>query len=82
MVEIMFMGQWVHQSYKERFLDFVKRSEERFISQEVASVIDADCIKSDPTKFLGIFLQAYPSSSDQLLTAEDVDYFLYLCRER
>ena len=80
MAEIMFVKQWVHGSYRERFVTFFVRTEERFGSRD--SMIDEELVSTDPMKFLRNFAEKCPQAATQLLTAEDVDYFLYLCRER
>jgi fatty acid synthase subunit beta len=84
MVEIMFVKQWVHGSYKERFVVFLQRSEERLTGKEGESLLHGseDVLNTDPTQILRKFSELYPKSREQLLTAEDIDFFLYLCRER
>jgi len=87
MIDIMFSReyqQWIHSSYQQRFELFAKRTMERLYSANSQSspVLNDSVISTKPDDFFSGYVQRYPSSTSQLLTEEDVDYFINLCKER
>ena len=91
MVELTYKGKWVHSSYKDRVILFAQRTEERLYGNDRGSgPMDLLVHKQDqltnlensPRNFLKVFDGMYPSAQSQLLTTEDHDYFILLCRER
>jgi fatty acid synthase subunit beta len=87
MAELMFVdGEWVHSTYKDRFVLFAQRTEERFASgSSVYLSTEADklsLIASNPVAFLKSFEKRYPNAVTQILATQDVDYFIWMCRER
>jgi fatty acid synthase subunit beta len=91
-------GRWIHDDYLHLVKDFLSRIEERFIGavigeaarngdeneeKPVATLLGPlDALKANPHAYLTELTTSYPESTTQLLSSEDVDYFISLCRKR
>ena len=80
MIELMYVAhqsRWIDKSYKAIILDFVSRVHERFASKK--DVQDYDLER--PFVFADDLAQNIPQCQEQLLSPEDVKYFLSVCKQ-
>ncbi|KAI0243885.1 fatty acid synthase alpha subunit Lsd1, partial [Massospora cicadina] len=71
--------RWIDITLRRFVGDFMCRLEERFITQQQPSLLQDYQQIHDPFSFVPSFLEAYPEASRQLLTTEDVQFFLSQC---
>ncbi|KAJ1501769.1 3-oxoacyl-[acyl-carrier-protein] synthase [Coelomomyces lativittatus] len=76
------LKKWIDLSYSLLINEFLVRVEERFTNTqlEVTSCINSDLLKSDPNELVKQFLIKFPSIETQLLTTEDVLFFISICQ--
>ncbi|CAO3632523.1 unnamed protein product [Mucor hiemalis] len=72
--------RWIDVSYRNLFGDFLRRAEERSIRNSCSSILQSYSQLDNPYDFAAQFLQQYPNTKTQLLTSEDVLYFIALCK--
>ncbi|KAL3427035.1 acyl transferase domain-containing protein [Phlyctema vagabunda] len=80
MVELMFItseGRWIDNSLSALTEDFIKRMDERFSSDKC---IDSHSVLYDPHEAVELLKKQIPAIEEQLVAADDVLYFLYLCQ--
>ncbi|RPA81809.1 fatty acid synthase beta subunit dehydratase [Ascobolus immersus RN42] len=82
--ELMFIkseSRWIDPSLREMTGLFIRRIEERFIkgSSEHAVMEDTGLLDR-PTEALDRLSECYWECREQLVAAQDVQYFIYLCR--
>ncbi len=93
MVSLMYINKpdgsrWIDSGFFDRVLDFVLHTEERFIprsgNNKVTSVLPpSELLWERPFEWLRrVFEDCYPKAQLQLLSSEDVDYFIQLCKRR
>ncbi|KAI4160184.1 MAG: hypothetical protein LQ342_005973 [Letrouitia transgressa] len=86
MVDLMFVkheSRWIDRSLATLTGDFVRRLEERFTpSAGKPSVLQNYSELDDPYPFVDNLLKTYPEAQTQLISAQDVQYFLMLCQRR
>lgn len=86
-------GRWIDKGFFDRVLDFSRHTEERFIirrsgehaskSKHVSALPPASLLKQKPFEWVEkVFKETYPDAAVQLLSTEDVDYFIQLCKRR
>ncbi|KAJ9060861.1 fatty acid synthase alpha subunit Lsd1 [Entomophthora muscae] len=71
--------RWIDITLRRFVGDFMCRLEERFITKQQPSLLQDYQQIHDPFTFIPSFLEAYPEASKQLLTTEDVQFFLSQC---
>ncbi|KAL7749388.1 fatty acid synthase alpha subunit Lsd1 [Sorochytrium milnesiophthora] len=88
MIELLHIKKsqrWIDASYKDIVCDFLRRLEERFTSpkgnEPIQSRVPAS-LDDDPLTSVADFLQQFPEAATQLLTTEDVYYFVSICQQR
>lgn len=82
MVELMFIKssqKWIDSTLRNFTGDFLRRVEERCTKKETPSVLQSYSILDNPDHALQLVFSVYPTARQQLLNAQDVDYFLSLC---
>lgn len=85
LVELLYINKlsmWIDRSYMQIVSDFLGRIEERFCKQEKSAILQSVKDLEKPNEFLPKFLENYPEASAQLLTTEDVFYFISICQMR
>ena len=86
MVELMYVRherRWIDKSLKKLTGDFIRRVEERFATvSRRASLIQSYSELDHPDAAVDRVLDAYPEAIQQLISAQDVQYFLLLCQRR
>eukprot|EP01135_Chromosphaera_perkinsii_P010233 Nk52_evm6s2062 gene=Nk52_evmTU6s2062 len=88
LIQLLFVesrNDWIDPSFQNLVGDFVERTEERFCSEEKVAFlqVNEDITRSrSPRQFVERFFEYYPAAKEQLLTTEDVLYFLSLCKRR
>ena len=86
MVALMYVSheaRWIDDSLKCLTVDFIRRVEERFTSTKgVPSMIQSYAELNDPYPTIDKVLAAYPETSSQSISAQDVQHFLLLCQRR
>ena len=84
MLKLMFVEsqqQWINDTYRQLWLDFVIRVEERFAGPEIStSVVAADDELKKPHQTMDLVLSVYPDALHMRLCLEDVHFFLSICR--
>jgi fatty acid synthase subunit beta len=84
-VELLYIkhqNRWIDISLRRFVGDFLRRIEERFISTPTESKLPHYTLLDKPLEFVPEFLANYPEASTQLLTSEDVQYFVSQCLRR
>ncbi|KAJ9080881.1 fatty acid synthase alpha subunit Lsd1 [Entomophthora muscae] len=71
--------RWIDITLRRFVGDFMCRLEERFITKQQPSLLQDYQQIHDPFTFIPPFLEAYPEAGKQLLTTEDVQFFLSQC---
>ncbi|KAI9736207.1 MAG: beta subunit of fatty acid synthetase [Cirrosporium novae-zelandiae] len=85
MVELMYVKdqkRWIDPTLKKLTADFIHRLEERFITGSKLAMIQKPSQLDDPFPEIEKLLNAYPEAESQLISAQDVQYFLLLCQKR
>ncbi|PIA14341.1 fatty acid synthase [Coemansia reversa NRRL 1564] len=85
MVELMYithMQRWVHASYLKCVLEFIARAEARL--NQTTRCIPTICglTDADPLSFTQLITEAYPEASTRLVSSEDVQFFVSMCKRR
>ncbi|KAJ1679555.1 fatty acid synthase alpha subunit Lsd1, partial [Spiromyces aspiralis] len=83
LVDLMYIARqkrWIDVTLRDFVGDFLRRVEERFSDSVHESLLKSYDELQDPTGTVERVLDAYPESRVQLLTTEDVDFFVNLCR--
>jgi len=73
--------EWIDKSHEKLTYDFIRRIQERFETRRDRSNIAKVAIQ-DPHNAADLCSKAYPSIRDQLMSPQDVSYFLQLCQRR
>jgi fatty acid synthase subunit beta len=74
--------EWIDISHEKLTSDFIRRVQERFQCRTVHSSVAKISLKADPRTVTEQCMNAYPALREQLMTPQDVSYFLQLCRRR
>ncbi|KAI9721034.1 MAG: beta subunit of fatty acid synthetase [Candelaria pacifica] len=86
MVDLMFVkheSRWIDKSLQRLTGDFIRRLEERFTtSGGKPSFIQSYSELDDPYPAVEKVMQSYSEAQQQLINAQDVQYFLLLCQRR
>ncbi|KAJ1969223.1 fatty acid synthase alpha subunit Lsd1, partial [Dispira parvispora] len=86
LVELMYVQQetrWIDLSQRNMVGDFIRRVEERFTKEARPSLLQSYDALDAPFDFLTTtFWPAFSQARDQLLTSEDILYFITLCKRR
>lgn len=86
MVELMYVkheSRWIDRSLANLTGDFIRRLEERFTTGAgKPSVLQSYSELNDPYPFVETVIQTYPEAQSQLISAQDVQFFLRLCQRR
>jgi fatty acid synthase subunit beta len=82
-VELMYVkhqSRWIDVTLRKFTGDFARRVEERFATSSGAkSIIQAYTDLDDPFPVIEKLLKAYPQAENQLISAQDKQFFLQLC---
>ena len=79
MIELMYVAhqsRWINHSYKAIVSDLIWRICERFTSQQNARAYDLEC----PFVLAEDLVRDIPQCQEQLISPEDVKYFLAICK--
>ncbi|KAH8681839.1 fatty acid synthase [Xylariales sp. PMI_506] len=81
LIQLMFvMGRrWIDESYSSFVAEFLFRIEERFATGD-ESLISESAVLASPIFALSRVLRAFPAAARTQICAEDVHYFMQLCR--
>ena len=86
MVDLMFVkheSRWIDRSLSRLTADFIHRVEERFTKGSArSSILDSYSDLEQPYNVVEKLERFYPEAADQLINAQDVQYFLLLCQRR
>jgi len=85
LIELLFIKheeRWIDHSHRNLLGDILRRIEERFVGAEKNSIVQTYSQLDIPFEFSQQFLDTYPLTKTQLLTTEDVGYFLFLMNRR
>ncbi|KAG0203436.1 3-oxoacyl-[acyl-carrier-protein] synthase [Mortierella sp. GBA30] len=85
LMELMFIKheeRWIDHSHRNLLGDILRRIEERFVGMEKNSIVQTYSQLDIPFEFAQEFIDTYPLTKTQLLTTEDVGYFLFLMNRR
>ncbi|KAF9167813.1 3-oxoacyl-[acyl-carrier-protein] synthase [Actinomortierella ambigua] len=85
LTELLFIKheeRWIDHSHRNLLGDVLRRIEERFAGEETKSLLQTYSQLDIPFEFAQQFIEAYPLTQSQLLTTEDVGYFLFLMNRR
>ncbi|PVU94326.1 hypothetical protein BB561_002640 [Smittium simulii] len=82
LIELLYIKsqtRWVDISLKDTVADFLNRIEERFSINGSEAILQSNSQIDSPFETVDRILKYYPESNTQLLTSEDIDYFISLC---
>ncbi|KAF2712252.1 beta subunit of fatty acid synthase [Pleomassaria siparia CBS 279.74] len=85
MVDLMYVkheSRWIDASLKRLTGDFIRRVEERFSKTNSESLIQTYEELTDPYSIVEKVFKTYPEANEQLINAQDVQHFLFLCQRR
>ena len=86
MVDLMFVkheSRWMDKSLQRLTGDFIRRVEDHLTTKERrASSVQNYADLADPYPVVDKFLAIYPEAGNQLINAQDAQYFLLLCQRR
>ncbi|KAJ2160631.1 fatty acid synthase alpha subunit Lsd1 [Coemansia sp. RSA 552] len=85
LVELMYVKhqkRWIHPSYLRFVSDFIGRVERRMCMEAPQFAFTAHLHDANPSRFGQIIAQEYPAAATQLLTSEDIQFFVHLCKRR
>ncbi|KAG0363748.1 3-oxoacyl-[acyl-carrier-protein] synthase [Podila minutissima] len=85
LIELLFIKheeRWIDHSHRNLLGDILRRIEERFVGVEKNSIVQTFSQIQVPFDFAQEFINTYPLTKTQLLTTEDVGYFLFLMQRR
>ncbi|KAG0090509.1 3-oxoacyl-[acyl-carrier-protein] synthase [Podila epicladia] len=85
LIELLFIKheeRWIDHSHRNLLGDILRRIEERFVGVEKNSIVQTFSQIQIPFDFAQEFINTYPLTKTQLLTTEDVGYFLFLMQRR
>ena len=74
--------EWIDKSHERLAYDFIRRVQERFQVRRDGSNLAKSALLADPHIATQLCLKAFPLIRDQLMTPQDVSYFLQLCQRR
>lgn len=78
-----FVKTWIHPDYCRMTLEFISRVEERFSPVARPSILpDAALAASNPVSWSSLALSSFPETFSRLISAEDCDFFMQVCRRR
>ncbi|TMW63542.1 hypothetical protein Poli38472_002483 [Pythium oligandrum] len=86
MIDLMYVEiegrprRWLHDSFLDRVVKFMSRTEERFRRAGGRGVFNTSSLESEPRATLQKFLAVYPTATMTLLSIPDCDYFVSLCQ--
>ncbi|CAI7663228.1 unnamed protein product [Penicillium pancosmium] len=83
MASLMFLPVprgWIDESYHTIFLDFFLRTKERHALPIIPESAILALTRSDPVKAIQNLACTHPAIYDNLLSTEDIHYFLQICR--
>ncbi|KAJ2495943.1 fatty acid synthase alpha subunit Lsd1, partial [Coemansia sp. RSA 1972] len=84
-VELMYDNhhkRWIHRSYFRLVVDFINRSERQFYTSVLRAPLSALLDKVEPICYVNAVSEIYPEFKTQLLSSEDVQFFVYLCKRQ
>ncbi|OLY80881.1 Fatty acid synthase subunit alpha [Smittium mucronatum] len=82
LIELMYVkneSRWIDFTLRDTLGDFLKRVEERFSKTSHESLLQSYKQLENPFEKVEEILSSYPESKTQLLTSEDIQYFISLC---
>ncbi|KAG0272729.1 beta subunit of fatty acid synthetase, partial [Linnemannia exigua] len=85
LMELLFIKheeRWIDHSHRNLLGDILRRIEERFVGVEKHSIVQTYSQLDIPFEFAQEFINTYSLTKTQLLTTEDVGYFLFLMNRR
>ncbi|KAJ2156003.1 fatty acid synthase alpha subunit Lsd1, partial [Coemansia sp. RSA 552] len=85
LVELMYVKhqqRWTHSTYRRFVSDFINRIERRMCMEAPQFAFIAHLHNADPLSFGQMITQEYPEAASRLLTSEDVQFFVGLCKRR
>ncbi|CEG41510.1 fatty acid synthase subunit [Plasmopara halstedii] len=71
---------WVHETYFTRVSKFITRTEERLRRESSGKLFDQSELNTKPRETFCAFIAKYPQTVTTLLSVQDCDFFLDLCR--
>ncbi|KAI9473939.1 MAG: fatty acid synthase [Benjaminiella poitrasii] len=77
---IKFEARWIDVSLRDFVGDFLRRVEERLVKKAGPSMLQNYTQLNNPIDFIQDFLAQFPEAETQLLSSEDVLYFIALCK--
>ncbi|KAJ1782870.1 fatty acid synthase alpha subunit Lsd1, partial [Coemansia sp. RSA 2167] len=84
-VELMYakhQKRWVHKSYFRLVVDFINRSERQLCTPDQSAPLTALLDKVEPVCYVDVVSEIYPKFKTRLLSSEDVQFFVYLCKRQ
>ncbi|KAI9703508.1 MAG: beta subunit of fatty acid synthetase [Bogoriella megaspora] len=86
MVELMYIkheSRWIDKSLQRLTADFIRRVENHFTATKgKASLAQSFSDLDSPYAVVDKVIEAYPEATRQLISADDVKYFLLICQRR
>ncbi|OMH81189.1 Fatty acid synthase subunit beta, partial [Zancudomyces culisetae] len=83
LVELLYVkkqSRWIDYTLRDTTADFLRRIEERFSVKDSESLLQSNAeLDIEPLKVVDAILEHYPESKTQLLTTQDIQYFISLC---
>ncbi|KAJ2183023.1 fatty acid synthase alpha subunit Lsd1, partial [Coemansia sp. RSA 551] len=84
-VELMYdkhQKRWIHKLYFRLVVDFINRSERQLCTSDQSAPLTALLDKVEPVCYVDVVSEIYPEFKTRLLSSEDVQFFVYLCKRQ
>ncbi|ORX69118.1 hypothetical protein DL89DRAFT_284449 [Linderina pennispora] len=74
-------SRWIDSSYQRLFMKVMGQIEDRFSTTPRPRVLQGLSLLEDPFQMIRDIKDCYPASSDTALVYEDVEFFVWLCKQ-
>ncbi|KAJ1725950.1 fatty acid synthase alpha subunit Lsd1, partial [Coemansia biformis] len=85
MVALMYVKhqqRWIHTSYRQAVVDFIARAERRLCVSAPDAPLVAELGDANPLSYARRLVDEYPGAAKLVLSSEDVQFFVGLCKRR
>lgn len=85
MIQLLYIrheSRWVHPSLQQLVLDFILRAESRFVVNNGSLITTLTDLSTTPEKCFQRLVTHYPAMAQDIISYQDAQHFLSLCRRR
>ncbi|KAJ2774642.1 fatty acid synthase alpha subunit Lsd1, partial [Coemansia nantahalensis] len=85
MIELMYVKhqqRWIHPSHHQAVMEFIDRVERRMAETIPDVPLALELTNASPPSLASLVANDYPGAETQVITSEDVQFFIGLCKRR